>query len=175
MILGANMIRKLQRKDVPRVAEIQVFGWRSAFRGMLSDELLFNERTVEKLMTFWHAKVDKNCPDVNDYVFVEDNMVKGIVTCGKCRDKDKKHAYELWGLYVEPLMKGGGIGTKLVEYCENEARKNGCIEFCLWALEENIAAIEFYTKKLGYVLDGARAIRPPVNTNYQLRMVKKLI
>jgi len=168
------MIRKLEKKDVSRVAEIQVFGWRSAYRGIMSDELLFNERTVEKWLPLWHAKVDANSKDVFDYVFAEDGMIKGVVTCGHCRDKDKQGAYELWGLYIEPTMKGGGIGTKLVEHCENKARELGCVEFCIWALEENIPAIEFYTKKLGYTLDGTRSIRPPVNTNYQVRMVKKL-
>ena len=32
------MIRAMEISDIPRVAEIHVFGWRSAFRGIISDE-----------------------------------------------------------------------------------------------------------------------------------------
>ena len=167
------MVRRLRREDVARVAEIQVFGWRTTFRGIMSDELLFNERTVEKWLHLWYGKVVANSKDIFDFVFAEDGHVKGVVTCGFCRDEDKVGAYELWGLYVEPCMKGGGIGTKLVEHCENKAREMGCKEFVIWAVEENVRAIEFYVKKFGYKLDGTKKVRPPVVVP-QVRMVKKL-
>ena len=166
------MIRKLEKRDVCRVAEIQVFGWRSAYRGILPDEYLYVERTVEKLLPFWYAKVESK--DSDDWVFIndEDGMVKGIVTSGMSRDEEFPDAFELWGLYVEPLMKGGGVGTQLVQHCEELGRKAGCKQMVIWAIRDNEAAIPFY-EKLGYRLDGGSRVRPPV-TVMQHRFIKDL-
>ena len=71
-----------------------------------------------------------------------------------CRDQDKQDAFELWGIYIEPLMKRQGIGSILVDYCERKAVERGFSETCLWVLEENNDGRRFY-EKLGYAPDGA--------------------
>jgi hypothetical protein len=44
------MIRKATEADIPRLAEIVVYGWRTAYRGIIPDNVLFNQRTVSKAM-----------------------------------------------------------------------------------------------------------------------------
>jgi len=141
-----DMIRAIQISDAPRAAEIHVFGWRSAYRGIVSDEFLFNKMIVlERLSGFENAIRDLT---EETYVY-DDGIIKAILTIGICRDPDKLNSFELWGIYVEPLMKRQGIGSKMVDYCEKKAVERGFNEVCLWVFEKNADSRLFY-KKLGY-------------------------
>ena len=72
---------------------------------------------------------------------------------GKSRDSDKAESFELWALYVDPLMMRQGIGSQMILYCENGAREKGFRENVLWVLEKNKIGIGFYEKN-GYRKDG---------------------
>ncbi len=76
---------------------------------------------------------------------------------GNCRDEDKPNSFELWGIYVEPLKKRQGIGTKLVKFCEEEALKRGFTEVCLWVLEK-ILTPERFMKKWGIMRTERKSI-----------------
>lgn len=88
------------------------------------------------------------------YVYEEDNMIKGFLTIGKCRDADKRDSFELWGLYIEPEHMRKGIGYELLKFCESEGKKRGYKEIILWVWEKNNIGRKFYEKN-GYVPDGA--------------------
>jgi len=149
----------MQLADIPRVAEIHVFGWRSAYRGIVPDEHLFNNMTVTKRiekLTEWLTNPDNK---YKNYVY-DDGIIKGFLSIGPSRDDDKPQAYELGGLYIEPLFKGQGIGTALAHYCEKIATKEGYDEIKLWTFEKNAPTRAFY-EKLGYVPDGKTMIVEP--------------
>jgi ribosomal protein S18 acetylase RimI-like enzyme len=146
-----NMIRVMQISDVSRVAEIHVFGWRSAYRGIVSDEFLFNKMIVSNRIKWFENAVRNQTEE--SYVF-DDGIIKAILTIGACRDSDKTKSFELWGIYVEPFMKRQGIGSKMVNYCEKTAIERGYNEVCLWVLKNNTDARLFY-ENLGYYPDGA--------------------
>jgi len=42
------MIRTAKYDDIPRIAEIQICGWRFAYRGLISDYELLSQRLVIK-------------------------------------------------------------------------------------------------------------------------------
>ena len=155
------MIRPMQISDIPRVAEIHVFGWRCAYRGIVSDEHLFNTLLVSKRMERWTERLEENLRnnDYENYVF-DDGIIKAFLGIGPCRDIDKPEAFELGGIYVDPCMQGQGIGTALVAYCENIAAERGYHEVCIWTFEKNAPARAFYEKQ-GYVLDGVTQIVEP--------------
>ena len=144
------MIRKAELLDIPRIAEIHVFGWRSAYRGIVSDEILFNKMQVSKRIPIFEKLLNENTGE--NYVF-DDGIIKAFMTIGACRDDDKSGVYELCGIYVEPHMKIEGVGTAMAEHCEERAIEQGYSEICLWVLEENHSARNFY-EKLGYSADG---------------------
>ncbi|MBN2655721.1 MAG: GNAT family N-acetyltransferase [Spirochaetales bacterium] len=103
-----------------------------------------------------------------------ENLKKiGLIKSGMCRNEDKLEAYELWGLYVEPLMKRQGIGSQLLRHCENIALENGCRENVLWVLEDNSSTRLFY-KAQGYVADGSEKIMEKFNAKV-IRYCKVLI
>ena len=163
------MIRTMEITDLPRVAEIHVFGWRSAYRGIISDEYLFNKMLVSRRMSSFESAVKNNTEE--SYVY-DDGMIKAFMTIGDCRDEDKPGAFELWGIYVEPFMKRQGIGSILMDYCERIAIERGFSEICLWVLEDNTEGRSFY-EKLGYVPDGAKK-RIDFLSVTEMRYTKKL-
>lgn len=154
MINGVgNMIRRATEKDISRLAEIHVMGWRTAYRDIVDDKILFGHMQVGKrLEVFRTAVKDKN---ESNFVYEEDGIVKGFLTMGKSRDEDGGGAYELWSLYVDPLMTGKGIGTELIRFCEKKAQELGYIKINLWILKDNEIGRLFYDN-LGYIEDGKK-------------------
>ena len=150
-------IRPIELKDVPRCAEIHVFGWRNAYRGIIPDDYLFNTLIIdEKRLAKWEDYVHKPETDTERYLY-DDGLIKGILTIGKCRDDDKSNAFELMGIYVEPLMKRQGIGTELAKFCEHRAKELGYGEIYLWVFADNAESRKFY-EKMGYRPDGVTKI-----------------
>jgi len=103
-----------------------------------------------------YLSVDDNNNET--YVYEENNIIKGFMTIGDCRDDDKDiNTFELQGIYIDPLFQRQHIGARLVDYCVNEAIKGNKKEIVLWVFEKNNDSIEFY-KKMGFLLDGKNKI-----------------
>ncbi|MBU0927932.1 MAG: GNAT family N-acetyltransferase [Spirochaetes bacterium] len=143
------MIRKAARDDAPRIAEIHVFGWRAAYRGIVPDEILFNRLSVVKRAP---SIADALEADEETYVY-EDGFVRGWMTIGDCRDEDAKDDFELWGIYVDPLLKRSGVGRALVGFCEDQARARGKRRIKLWVFKDNAPSRSFY-EAMGFSTDG---------------------
>ncbi|MBB6481265.1 GNAT family N-acetyltransferase [Spirochaeta isovalerica] len=164
------MIRTACKDDASRIAEIHIFGWRSAYRGIIPDSYLFSEISVNGRFSSFNDSNEHEKDDL--YVCEEDNIIKGFMKSGMCRNEDKLDAYELWGLYVEPLMKREGVGSQLLRHCEKVALEKGCRENVLWVLEDNASTRQFY-KKHGYETDGSEKIMEKFNAKV-IRYCKKI-
>jgi len=147
------MVRKATLGDVCRIAEIHVMGWRFAYRNLISDDYLFKTMNVPDRINAFKRAISERNEDV--YIFEENGIVKAFMIIGPCRDADRTSSFELWGLYVDPFMLRNGIGTKMINYCEQRARELGYSDVVLWVLEENLIGRNFYTK-MGYEFDGTR-------------------
>ena len=152
-------IRPLQLPDAPCVAEIHVFAWRTAYRGIVPDEHLFNTLQVSKRITRFEDAVRNKTEEV--YVF-DDGIIKAFISIGPCRDEDKPAAFELGGIYVDPLMQHQGIGTRLMQFFENLAIQRGFGEACIWTFEKNLTAQALY-EKFGYTQDGTKKLHGTYN------------
>lgn len=162
------MIRPMTEADIPRAADIHVFARRWAYRGSVSDQVLFGEmlvpQSVEKLAKVLADETAKN------YVY-DDGIIKGFMTFGPCHDEDKFDAQELWYIYIDPFMQRQGIGSKLITLFEEEVRQN-CKIVCLRTLERNDTARVFYEKN-GYAPDGMKHFVSD-GWGYQMRYTKIL-
>ncbi len=128
-------IRKATVNDVPRIAEIVVFGFRLNFYPIFrNDAYYFNELQVHKVMKRYEEAIDKI------WVY-DDGVVKGFIWIER---------REVKKLYVEPVLQGNGIGAKLL----NMAICDYGVEY-LWALEKNTRAIRFYERH-GFQVTGER-------------------
>ncbi|OQB94649.1 MAG: Acetyltransferase (GNAT) family protein [Spirochaetes bacterium ADurb.Bin110] len=147
------MIRKAEIDDSSRIADIQIFGWRNAYRGIINDEVLFKKLNIEKKSQMIRNVLEEG--DEEWLVYEDNGIIKGMMIQGKSRDEDKKESFELWAIYVDPLMMRNGIGQKMIEYCEETARKRGYKENTVWVLEKNKIGRSFYEKN-GYKEDGKK-------------------
>ena len=145
------MIRSAVVEDASRIVEINVCGWRYAYRGIVSDEILFKKMNIGKRI----EPMEKTINEFKDRSFVneDDGIVNGFMTIGKCRDEDLVNTFEIWAIYIEPIMINNGIGTKLLSFAEKLAYDNKYASMSLWVLEKNEIGKKFYEKN-GYNFDG---------------------
>ncbi|MCX8058922.1 MAG: GNAT family N-acetyltransferase [Spirochaetes bacterium] len=166
------MIRKAKEEDSYRIAEIQVFGWRTAYRGIIKDQFLFNSLSVVKANSSFLKRIKDNTLSDQIYIFEEDSIIKGFIIFGPYRDYENLSCLELYAIYVEPLMKRNGIGTKMINFFENYARENKYKKTSLWILEENLEGRNFYEKN-GYKYNKKRKKLENINV-YEVEYEKKL-
>ena len=90
---------------------------------------------------------------------------------GMCEDEDKKDAFELHFLYVDPDDVRMGVGSEMLKFFEHKGKEKGCPEFVVWVLEENEKARRFYEKHR-YCPDGKEKIFRRWNKR-EIRYVRK--
>ena len=156
-------------KDTARIAEIEVNSSRNAYRNILSDECLEDLSAGKRVPVYTRWITEKR---FGIYVYEDSGtgIIKGMMGIGPCEDNDKKEAFELHFLYVDPDYAGMGIGSELLRFFEEKGRGKTCPEFVIWVLEENKAGRRFYEKH-SYHPDGQEKIFKRWNKR-EIRYVK---
>lgn len=131
------MIRKAEKKDLSRIAEILVFVKRVKYRAIFqNDAVSFGDLQVIKVA----EEYDK--PEILNNIWVyDDGIVKGMIHI---------EGNQIAELYVDYFFWNQGIGAKLIEF----AKEKFDVSF-LWTLEKNTDAIRFYEAH-GFALNGQR-------------------
>lgn len=137
------MIRKAEKKDASRLAEILIFAKRTAYRHIFkNDKVSFNEMQVLDLALAFR---DKEAELDNLYVY-DDGIVKGLIKWGAIYDNDTENSIEIFELYIDPFFQGKGIGSFLIKDCIETAQKLNNRKIFLWVLEKNYLARKIYEK-----------------------------
>jgi len=145
-----TLIRRAILDDAPRITEINVCGWRYAYRDILSDYELFSKRQIIKTMEHIEAKIaDGSTILINE----QDGIIKGYAWYGLAGRNEKPNAFEIYSIYVQPEFTRKNIGTELLRAIENEGKKETKEEIILWVFKKNNKGISFYRKN-GYDEDG---------------------
>ena len=119
-------IRRAEKADLWRIAEITVFNYRLNFYPIFRDDgYYFNELQVQKL-------TEKYKDDISSMWVYDDGVVKGFV---------QAENGEIKKLFVEPALQGNAIGTALLQYAADK-----CGADTLWVLEKNVRAVCFYMR-----------------------------
>ena len=147
------MIRRAVFEDIPRMAEINVYGWRNTYRGIISDEELFINRRVDKSIEKYKTKINDENRQCFVYQDENDGIIKAMFCLASSMDEDKLEAFELVFIYVEKAFDRMGIGKIIIEYFESEGKIRNKCEFIVWVLEKNMIGRSFY-EKMGYIADG---------------------
>jgi GNAT superfamily N-acetyltransferase len=147
-------IRNIVEEDIPQVVDIQVEGWRTAYKGII-DYAFLDSINKEEL-------IEKREKDYQDGPFVVAIIEEKIV--GFCRYYDnvlsadsEKYDCEIMALYVNPELKRNGIGKKLFEHAKNEFVNQGKTKMIIWCLKDNYPSRTFY-EKMGGKLIGEHGI-----------------
>ena len=145
-----QFVRKADRDDLSRIAEIQVFNYRLFFYPIFrSDGYYFSKLGVPSLMREYESGLDSL------YVY-DDGAVKGFI---------KIEGTYIARLFVEPVLQNASIGSRLLEYAVREHNADH-----LWALEKNTKAIRFYERH-GFIPTGEK--KPEEGTSEYLVLLKR--
>ena len=144
------IIRNIKEKDIESVVNIQIEGWRTAYKGIVDDEFLNSMNKNERIM--------KRKADYKENGFIVAEIKSEIV--GFCRYIDNNNCSpeirnadcELIAIYVKPKFKYKGIGTKLVDYVKEEFRKKDKTKMVIWCLKDNEPSKKFYSKVGGKIV-----------------------
>jgi len=143
-----GLIRRAEPRDIPRIAEILVFGKRVAYRDIFNDDNgSFNELQVLSLAKMYLS--DESL--IENMLVFDDGIVKGVIN-----GKYDGGSAEICDFYVEPFFKGRGIGSRLLKYFIDCAKENGLEKICLWVLAENSVSRGFYERR-GFVTNDRTA------------------
>lgn len=153
-------IRSMNFSDTAEIAKIHVSTWQIAYHGIVPQEYL-DSLDVQKRMLFWESDL-KNRPEIKRFVAEVCNEIVGFVVGLHNRTEQELHTSdcELWAIYVDQKYFRTGIGSILFKHFVGELKKIGKKKMCLWALEDNDIANDFYRKNGG--------IQTPVKKNIQI-------
>ena len=159
------MIREARPGDGRRFEEIRIAGWHAAYPGIVHPDLL-RDLVLDEERVAWRERWLAAPPPGEVTVVAEvDGGVVGGAFLWPAREL--KGAAELASLYVEPALRGGGLGRALLE--EGFARMAQPVQV-LWTFEENAPARAFYERR-GFAADGARKalamLGEPVEVRYR--------
>lgn len=144
------MIRQAEKQDIPRIAEIIVFGKRVAYRSIFKNDYgSFNELQVVRL----YEEYKNNPGKLEGMLVYDDGIVKGVIKGQSIGDK----TVEITDFYVEPFFVRQGIGTLLIEYLIRQIRQRGEEKIVLWVIKDNVNARRFYEAN-GFVNSGKTCI-----------------
>lgn len=145
-----NYIRKATINDLARIAEIVIFNYRLNFYPIFkNDDYYFNELQVPSLIKEYEKMID------HMWVY-DDGAVKGFI---------QVEEQEIKKLFVEPVLQGNAIGSKLLTYAVEYEHANTS-----WALEKNTRAIRFYERH-GFKITTDKELEEDT-TEYLIRLEK---
>ena len=157
-------VRKACRQDISRIAELIVFGKRTAYRDIFKDDM-GSFKDLQVLSVAKGVLADKEL--FESMAVYDDGIVKGVIAAKVCGE-----AAEISDFYVEPAFQGKGLGRALLAYVISKARTAGIKKIFLWVLQENLPARGFY-EACGFRTTGQTGLiegTQVVDMYYELRL-----
>lgn len=156
--------------DARDIAEVQVLGWRHAYRGILPDHFL-DDLSIDRREPWWHHQIELGVLRV---IVVEDDEanVVGFVSAGP---GGHAREAELYAIYLHPQRIGQGFGRSLMLAMEESMSELKYREAILWVFADNAHARRFY-ELAGWSTDGTIKVEEiggvqPTQVRYRRRLV----
>ncbi len=161
--------RKATKEDAEGIAILHTESWKSAYKGILSDEYLDRNVLKNRLET-WKLRFDN--PSINQFIILAEanNTLLGFVCI--FGNQDTEFGSLIDNLHVKPDFKGKGIGKKLLNKASELIFENYKKKLMhLWVFEANTSAIGFYKKIGGKNTERSLKENPDGTKSYCFRMV----
>ena len=147
------VIRNAVPADAPAIGKVHVDTWRTAYQGIMPDDVLKDLSYAERI-----KRVQTNLQDesIRSRYFVADGPpgIVGFVCGGASRDSDKADFdAELYAIYVRKEFSGLGLGKRLFLAWAKETHRQGFRAMKLWVLKENHSSRRFYEAMGGKLLN----------------------
>jgi ribosomal protein S18 acetylase RimI-like enzyme len=147
-------LRAAAPREAGDLAGIFVRCWRSAYRGVVHDEII-DGLTVRGAEAWWRCLIEDPASKV--VVAWRESGVLGMVRFGP--DPDDARRGHLHSLYVDPPASGAGVGRTLLQHATAELSAAGYTIATLWVFRANERAIRLY-RAAGWRGDGAERVEP---------------
>lgn len=142
-------IRKAKKSDAKQVATVHVETWRTAYRGIVSDNFLDNKLSIKRSAE--NIEKNFNLPIAPIFLVAENKNGRIIGFCrgGFNREKETFPQYsgELMAIYILDKYQRQSVGISLVKVFCDELRKMNLNNMIIRTLEKSKYK-EFY-KKIG--------------------------
>ena len=134
-------IRAARPTDAPELAAVHDATWISTYQGLIPVVEL--TRMVQRRgPTYWQKLAARRSSNL--LVLVFDGTIAGYTSFGANRSRRIPTAGEIYELYLRPDHQGLGLGKTLFSRARKTLRANGLQGLCVWALDANETAVEFY-------------------------------
>jgi GNAT superfamily N-acetyltransferase len=151
------LIRRAREDDAAGVERVRTETWRSAYRGLLPDQLIDG---LQVNVTRRRERLRSPPPAQLDFVAEEDAEVVGYAFAGPERTGDAAYRGEVYAIYVLPSHQGKGFGRALIRESARELAARGLTSLLIWVLRENAPGRAFY-ERLGGVASREKPLDIP--------------
>ena len=163
------VIRPAVAADAATVAAIHVASWRDAYAQILSPDYLSGPIEADRTAV-WSKRL-RECPpgQLVDMAFDQAGCVQGFV-CGYL-DSDPVWGSLIDNLHVLPQTRSRGIGERLLRAASRQLLASGPgYGLHLWVFEANEAAVRFYRRLGGEVVERDESHMPAAGGKPVLRI-----
>jgi diamine N-acetyltransferase len=136
-----SRIVEAKESDLASIAELANIIWCVHYPGIILQEQI--DYMLRKMYSLETLRAEIRSGIAYQRVLEEDQIV-GFASYGPV---DRASVFKLHKLYVHPDWHGRGLGSRLLQYCECEIRKNGGQQLILTVNKRNLKAISFYEKQ----------------------------
>ena len=141
--------------DADRIAALNAAGWRTGFRGLISDAYL---ASYDGLPDLRHETLAEPGDDDIQLVAVDGQQLVGWVSGGPAHDGDLgPGAYEVRACYVDPARWRSGIGRQLMAALIDRLDTGRWTHLVLWTVRDAAPTNAFYVS-LGMARDGQETL-----------------
>lgn len=133
-------IRKAEQRDAGAIADVHNAAWKNAYAGIIPHKAL--TAMINRRGRDWWATAIRRAASI--LVVEIGGEVAGYATLGKNRARDLQQQGEIYELYLMPEYQGVGLGTRLFKAAREKLAAHGLKGLVVWALEENVNALDFY-------------------------------
>jgi ribosomal protein S18 acetylase RimI-like enzyme len=152
---GKMLVRLACHEDLPVLAQIHISAWQTAYKGMISPEVL-DAIDIKHALTRLKPAMER--PNTQVFVLEDHGEVRGFCRIGPSREQDvPPDTGEVFAINVAPSHWRKGYGKILLREVVSTMRMDGYQAITLWVLNDNHRALRFY-EQLGFSADGATRV-----------------
>jgi hypothetical protein len=150
-------LRDATLSDATAISRLHADSWRSAYRGVMSEEYL-DRRVYAERAAVWQQRFAEQVANPFFAILAEiQEQVAGFACVFP--DEDSEYGSFLDNLHVMPQRTGQGIGRQLLTAAAQRLVADGSTGgLYLWVVERNVRARQFYARAGGVEVE--RAVLP---------------
>ncbi|WP_157016575.1 GNAT family N-acetyltransferase [Mesorhizobium xinjiangense] len=133
-------IRRAEETDAIAISEVHLEAWQGAYAGIIPHRAL--RAMINRRGPDWWSRAIRRASAI--LVVELGGEIAGYATLGRNRARELPQQGEIYELYLKPQYQGVGLGTSLFAAARERLARLGLKGLVVWALEENIGALDFY-------------------------------